>query len=102
MIIADIAIFPIGINGTELSKYVSVAVEVIKKSKIKYNLTSMGTQIESESLNVIYEVIQSAQEAIFELGIGRVYTIIKIDDRRDISNKSMEDKINSVNKLLNK
>ncbi|MDR0912616.1 MAG: MTH1187 family thiamine-binding protein [Methanobrevibacter sp.] len=101
MIIADIAILPIGIDGTELGDYVAVAVETIKKSGIKYQLNAMGTLIESEFLDEIYSVIQNVQEAIFDMGINRVYTVIKIDDRRDKSNRTLEDKVNTIENLIN-
>ncbi len=43
----------------------------------------MGTILESENLDNIFEAIKVASDAIFELGEKRVQTILKIDDRRD-------------------
>ncbi|WP_292601912.1 thiamine-binding protein, partial [Methanobrevibacter sp. UBA212] len=48
----------------------------------------------------LYSAIAAAQEAIFELGIGRVYTVIKVDDRRDLENRTLDAKVDTVNEML--
>jgi uncharacterized protein YqgV (UPF0045/DUF77 family) len=60
----------------------------------------MGTQIEAENLIELYTAIAAAQEAIFKLGIGRVYTVIKVDDRRDAENRTLNAKVETVNEML--
>ena len=60
----------------------------------------MGTQIEANSYEELYPVLAKAQEAVFEAGIGRVYSVIKIDDRRDLENRTLDAKVDTVNKLL--
>ena len=57
-------------------------------------------QIEAENLKELYEAIANAQEAVFKTGIGRVYTVIKVDDRRDLENRTLDAKIDTVNKML--
>lgn len=100
MITADFAILPVGTDGTELKKYVTIAVQVIKDSGLNYQLTGMGTQIEAKNYTELYDAIAKAQEAVFEAGIGRVYTVIKIDDRRDRKNRTLDAKVNTVEELL--
>jgi len=99
MITADFGIVPIGNKENNITEYVKVAVESIKNSGLNYELTGMGTQIEAQNLNELYLAITDAQEAVFNLGINRVYTVIKIDDRRD-KNRTLQDKIKTVNDLL--
>ncbi|MGL6299021.1 MAG: MTH1187 family thiamine-binding protein [Methanobacteriaceae archaeon] len=72
----------------------------MKESGLNYELTGMGTQIEAENLEELYSVIAKAQEAVFETGIGRVYTVIKIDDRRDKKTRGLKDKIKTVNEII--
>ena len=100
MITADFAILPVGIQSTELKEYVTTAVRVIKNSGLNYQLTAMGTQIEAEDYESLYKAIAKAQEALFDMGLGRVYTVIKIDDRRDKEGRTLQAKIDTVNKLL--
>lgn len=99
MITADFGIVPIGNKENNISEYVKVAVESIKNSGLNYELTGMGTQIEAENLKDLYSAINDAQEAVFNLGISRVYTVIKIDDRRD-KKRTLKSKIKTVNDLL--
>ena len=100
MITADFAILPVGCDSTECKDYVTAAVQVIKDSGLNYQLTGMGTQIEAETLKELYGAIAKAQEAVFEVGVGRVYTVIKVDDRRDIENRTLDAKIETVEKML--
>lgn len=100
MITADFAIMPVGISGTELKEYVTIAVQIIKDSGLTYELTAMGTQIEADNYDELYECIRKAQEALFEAGSQRVYSIIKIDDRRDKANRTLQAKKDTVNELL--
>jgi uncharacterized protein (TIGR00106 family) len=100
MITADFGIVPIGTDKTDLGEYVSVAVQAIKDSGLKYELTGMGTQIESNNLDELYTAIKSAQEAVFEIGADRVFTILKIDDRRDKKDRGLKDKMDTVNEMI--
>lgn len=100
MITCDFAILPVGAETTECKNYVTAAVQSIKDSGLDYQLTGMGTQIEAENLSELYEAIANAQEAVFELGIGRVYTVIKVDDRRDLENRTLDAKVDTVEKML--
>lgn len=100
MITADFAILPVGTKDTECKEYVTIAVQSIKNSGLNYQLTGMGTQIEAKNLEELYSALAKAQEAIFETGIGRVYTVIKVDDRRDLENRTLDVKIDTVEKML--
>ena len=56
----------------------------------------MGTTIEAETPKEVYAALSRAQAAIFELGAGRAYTVIKMDERRDVEGRSAEDMVRSV------
>ena len=103
MITADFGVVPIGTKETDLGDYVSVAVQAIKDSGLKYELTGMGTQIEAKNLDELYEAVKSAQEAVFEVaGADRLFTVLKIDDRRDKDNRGLKDKVATVNEMISK
>jgi uncharacterized protein (TIGR00106 family) len=99
MITAELSIIPIGTSKTSLSDYVAAAVSAIDKNGISYELTGMGTLLESEDLSLLFNAIKEAHEAVFKIGAERVSTSIKIDDRRD-SNRTIADKVSSVKKKL--
>jgi uncharacterized protein (TIGR00106 family) len=99
MITAELTIIPIGTSGTSLSNYIAAAVAALDSTGIKYELTGMGTLLESNDLEKIFIAIKSAHEAVFSVGAERVATNIKIDERRDLE-RTIEDKISSVKSKL--
>lgn len=84
MIIAEFSIIPIGTKTTAVGKYVQAALkELEKQSSIRAKPEAMGTIIEAENLGDIFKAVEKAHNSLFGLGIKRVVTEIKIDDRRD-------------------
>jgi uncharacterized protein (TIGR00106 family) len=83
MAILEISIVPIGTKGTSLSHYVADCIKVLRKEKkVKYELTSMGTNIEG-SLQDLIRIALKMHAVPFKKGAPRVLTTLKIDDRRD-------------------
>ncbi|MDH3611135.1 MAG: MTH1187 family thiamine-binding protein [Nitrosopumilus sp.] len=102
MIHAEISIYPIGTSNTSASFYIAKGIESIQNlNGIRYEVNSMGTVLESENIDKIYEASKSIMEVVHNLGVQRVEVILKIDSRRD-KNKKMEEKIESINKFLKK
>jgi uncharacterized protein (TIGR00106 family) len=96
-VMAELSVVPIGTSSTELSTYIAEALRVIKQTKgAKWQLTPMGTIIETESLDKLFGLIKEAHESLFKAGAKRVSTLIKIDDRRDVAGERMKGKVDSV------
>ena len=83
MIIAEITVIPIGTKTPGVSKYVSKAVDALKKLGLQPELTAMGTIFEAEDISVILKAFESVHESVFEQGAERAVTTLKIDERRD-------------------
>ena len=82
MIISQLSIAPVG-EGTSLSKYVKIVIDVLKRYNIKFETNDMATVIETEDLKTLLRVVEEAHKAVISVGIRRVITVLKIDDRRD-------------------
>jgi uncharacterized protein (TIGR00106 family) len=82
MIISQFSIAPIG-EGVSLSKYVKIALGVLKKNNIKFKTNDMATVIETKDLETLFRVVEKAHKAVIEAGAKRIITELKIDDRRD-------------------
>jgi len=96
MPIMEISVVPLGTKTPSVSRYVADALKVLEREKnIKYQLTSMGTIIEADSLDELLDVAKKMHETTFAGGAQRVVTTIKIDERRD-KKLSIEGKIKSV------
>lgn len=102
MIHAEISIYPIGTSNTSASFYIAKGIESIQNLEgIRYQINSMGTVLETENIDKIYEASKTIMEVVHNLGVKRVEVILKIDSRRD-KDKKMEEKIDSINKFLKK
>ncbi|MFR8744096.1 MAG: MTH1187 family thiamine-binding protein [Peptoniphilus sp.] len=97
MAVAELTLIPIGTKTTSVSKYIAGALDSIDEvDGLTYELNAMGTTIAHKDLKVLYDVIRRMQESVFESGADRVYSVVKIDDRRD-KDYTFKDKITSVN-----
>jgi uncharacterized protein (TIGR00106 family) len=82
MAILEISVVPIGTGNPSVSSYVADCVRILKKERVKYELTSMGTNMEG-TLRDLIQVAMKMHQTPFKKGALRVLTTIKIDDRRD-------------------
>jgi uncharacterized protein (TIGR00106 family) len=102
MAIIDVAIIPIGTEGSSVSLFVASIQKILKKHEekgdIQFQLTPMSTLIEGE-LSTLLKVVEEIHESPFKEGIQRVATNIRIDDRCD-KTSTMSGKLASVQKKL--
>ena len=85
---------------TSASFYIAKAIESIQNMKnLRYEINSMGTVLESDSIDIIYEASKKMMETVHNLGINRVEVVIKVDSRRD-KHVKMEEKIDSIKKYI--
>jgi uncharacterized protein (TIGR00106 family) len=96
VVIAEVSIVPVGTGEPGVSRYVEAALRELESSGLKCTLTPMGTVIEAASPEEVYAAVARAQAAVFELGPGRAYTVIKMDERRDVEDRSAEEMVRSV------
>jgi uncharacterized protein (TIGR00106 family) len=100
MAILEISVVPIGTGGTSLSAYVADCLRMLKKEKVRYELSSMGTNIEGD-LKDLFKIALKMHQVPFKKGARRVATTIKIDDRRD-KKGTLEGKKRAVKNKLRK
>jgi uncharacterized protein (TIGR00106 family) len=84
MALMEISVVPLGTGSTSLSSWIAQVVMEVKKSGLDYSLHDMGTTI-SGDVQQLLALAARLHEVPFEKGASRVYTVIKIDDRRDKS-----------------
>jgi uncharacterized protein (TIGR00106 family) len=99
-VIVEFNVVPLG-EGISVSKLLVPAVEELDKREVKYEITSMGTIFEAKNIQEAFWLVAEAHEAVFGKGVKRVVTTVRIDDRRD-AERSMEDKVESLKKLVKK
>ena len=95
MVIAEVSVTPVGTQTPSVSEYVAKAIRALRQEKdTRYELTAMGTIIEGE-LDKVLRAVRRMHESLFDDGVKRVITTIRIDDRRD-KELSMSYKVQSV------
>src|SRR5215207_5543773 len=89
-------------TATSMSKEIAVAFDAISQIKdIKATLTSMGTQIESNNIQNVLKAVEAAHQAVKEIGVKRIISTIRIDERLDKA-YTLEDRVESVKEKLPK
>jgi uncharacterized protein (TIGR00106 family) len=95
---AEISIIPITTTNsdTSMSKEIALVYNAISQIQgLKTILTAMGTQVESNNLENILEAIKISHITLRNIGIERIMSSIRIDERLG-KNNTLERKINSV------
>ena len=101
-VLIEFAMFPTD-KGESVSKYVSRIIKYIDSQEYAYQLTPMGTIIETENIAEALKIIESCYDQL-EPDCNRVYSSIKIDIRKGGKGRmrskiqSIEDKIGNINK----
>ncbi|MBS4014172.1 MAG: MTH1187 family thiamine-binding protein [Bacteroidetes bacterium] len=96
-VLMEFAMFPTDV-GESKSKYVSRIVKMIDESGFSYQLTPMGTIVETESISEVLQLVEKSY-SLLEQDSSRVYCTIKLDIRKGTNNR-MDRKIESVEKLI--
>lgn len=101
-VLVNFAMFPTD-KGTSVSPYVSRIIKMLEESGITYQLTSMGTVFETETMP---EALQILDKAYLQLqpDCSRVYSTVTFDiqdqklNRMKSKIQSIENKIGEVKK----
>jgi len=96
VVIAEVSIFPLGTDSPGVSRYVAAAVKEIEASGLKCTLGPMGTTVEAETPGEVYAAVARAQGVVLDLGAERAYTVIKMDERKDVEGRTAEDMVRSA------
>ncbi|HBR10009.1 MTH1187 family thiamine-binding protein [Candidatus Bipolaricaulota bacterium] len=96
--LAEFSIVPLG-KGESLSKDVAVVLDLVDRSGLSYQLTSMGTIVEGDP-DEVFALIKRCHETMRQRA-NRVLTTIRIDDRAGKAGR-MEAKTRRVEEKLAK
>jgi uncharacterized protein (TIGR00106 family) len=96
---ADLTVIALGRAEASASTYIAeIQRRLERQEKVRYSLHAMGTSLEGSTADIL-AIVAELHAVPFELGIPRVYTVLKLDERRD-REQTLEDKVESVRRLL--
>jgi uncharacterized protein (TIGR00106 family) len=99
MATADLTVIALGRPGTSASEYIAeIQRRLAAQDRVRYELHAMGTSLEGSTADIL-AIVGELHEVPFEMGVMRVYTVLKLDDRRD-REQTLDDKVESVRRLL--
>lgn len=97
---ADISVLGLGGGDPSASAYVAeIHRRLAAQDRVKYRLHGMGTSLEGSTEDIL-ALVGELHRVPFELGLPRVYTVLKLDERRDRPDQTLDDKVRSVEEKL--
>jgi uncharacterized protein (TIGR00106 family) len=99
MATADLTVIALGRADASASRYIAeIQRRLEAQDRVRYALHAMGTSLEGSTADIL-AVVAELHAVPFEMGIPRVYSVLKLDERRD-REQTLDDKVASVRALL--
>ena len=100
MATADVTVLSLGRDGVSASEYIAeIQRRLAAQDRVRFQMHAMGTSLEGDTADIL-AVVGEIHSVPFEMGIPRVYTVLKLDERRDRPEQTLDDKVRSVQERL--
>ena len=100
MATADLTVIALGRAGASAGEYVAaIQRKLAEQDRVAYRMHAMGTSLEGPTADIL-AVVADLHAVPFDLGMPRVYTVLKLDERRDKPGQTLQDKVDSVEARL--
>jgi len=97
---ADLTVLALGRQELSASEYIAeIQRRLRKQERVRFQMHAMGTSLEGTTEDIL-AVVGELHSVPFEQGVPRVYTVLKLDERRDRPDQTLEDKVRSVEDRL--
>lgn len=101
MATADLTVIGLGRPDPSAGEYIAeIQRRLAAQDRVGYRLHAMGTSLEGATEDIL-AVVGELHAVPFELGLPRVYTVLKLDERRD-RQQTLDDKVESVERRLDR
>jgi uncharacterized protein (TIGR00106 family) len=101
MATAEVSVIPMGQSASAGEYIAEMHRRLENQDKVRFKLNAMGTELEG-SVRDILDVVHELHNVPFEAGVPRVYTVLKLDERKDKPAQSLEDKVHSVEERMHR
>ena len=99
MATADLTVIALGRPDASASAYIAeIQRRLAGQDRVRYRLHAMGTSLEGSTADIL-AIVGELHAVPFEMDVPRVYTVLKLDERRD-REQTLEDKVASVQRQL--
>ena len=82
MATADLSVLALGRPEVSASEYIAeIQRRLQRQERVRYRMHAMGTSLEGSTEDIL-RVVGELHAVPFDLGVPRVYTVLKLDERR--------------------
>jgi uncharacterized protein (TIGR00106 family) len=100
MATADLSVLVRGRAQVGTSDYIAeIQRRLGRQDRVRFRMHAMGTSLEGTTEDIL-AVVAELHAVPFEHGAPRVYTVLKLDERHDRPNQTLDDKLRSVEDRL--
>ena len=97
---ADLSVLALGRPEVSASEYiVEIQRRLQRQQRVNFRVHAMGTSLEGTTEDIL-GVVAELHAVPFEQGVPRVYTILKLDERRDRPQQTLDEKVRAVEDRL--
>ena len=97
---ADLTVIALGRPDASASEYIAeIQRRLGAQDRVRFSMHAMGTSLEGSTEDIL-SVVGELHAVPFEMGVPRVYTVLKLDERRDKPDQTLDDKVRSVEERL--
>ena len=99
MATAELTVIGLGRTDPSAGEYIAeIQRRLAAQNRVRYELHAMGTNLEGSTEDIL-EIVGELHRVPFDMGLPRVYSVLKLDERRDKA-QSLGDKVRSVEERL--
>jgi uncharacterized protein (TIGR00106 family) len=97
---ADLTVLALGRSDVSASEYIAeIQRRLAAQQRVNYRMHAMGTSLEGSTEDIL-AVVGELHAVPFEMDVPRVYTVLKLDERRDRPDQTLDDKVRAVEDKL--
>lgn len=99
MATAELTVIGLGRSDPSASEYIAeIQRRLAGQERVGYRMHAMGTELQGSTEDIL-ALVGELHTVPFELGLPRVYSVLKLDERRDKA-QTLDDKVRSVEERL--
>ena len=100
MATAEISVIGLGRADASASEYIAeIQRRLAAQDRVRYRLGAMGTELEGATEDIL-AVVGELHRVPLQMGFPRAYTVLKLDERSDRPEQTLDDKLRSVHERL--
>ena len=100
MATADLTVIALGRPDPSAGEYIAaIQRKLAEQDRVGYRMHAMGTSLEGSTADIL-SLVGELHATPFDQGVPRVYTVLKLDERRDKPDQTLDDKVASVESRL--